>query len=91
MITESRNISKHSVDFCSNACAHLGGLYVIQEEVYCRDCSDVIGTVWDEIGADAFDGFHEAYCLEVDNFIEFAPPTLYELDEWRDADVLLSA
>ncbi len=62
-------------------CFHQGGLYVIQEEVYCRDCSGVLGSVWDEVGVDSFDGFHEAYSREVDNVVELAPATLYEIDE----------
>jgi hypothetical protein len=44
----------------SFSCQHRGGLYVIATDVFCRDCETVLGSVWDEVGADSFDGFDKA-------------------------------
>lgn len=43
-------------------CAHGRGLWIVSEDVRCRDCNEVLGSVWDEEYAqEAFDGFNEAY------------------------------
>lgn len=63
-------------------CAHRRGLWVLGEDVRCRDCDTILGSVWDEeYEQDAFDGFDEAYYGECDHIPEREHPHMLDWEE----------